>query len=102
MTHQETKSFEKSVIENALKELDVVKNILVEREQQHGSPDENFQIVAEIWGSYLDEKITPSDVAIMMVLFKVARAKTGSIKEDTLRDLIGYIAIAAGMNKDKQ
>lgn len=89
-------------IERALNELDAVRNILVEREQQHGSPEANFQIVAEIWGAYLGKEITPIDVAVMMTLFKVARARTGSIKADTLRDLMGYMAIAAGMNEDKQ
>lgn len=84
-------------IQGALKELDRVKNILVEREHEHGSPDENFKAIAQMWGAYLNRNITETDVALMMTLFKIARMGTGNVKCDTLRDLVGYPVIAISM-----
>ena len=86
-------------VEKAMKELDHVKEILVEREGQHGSPDENFRAIAMMWSAYLGRTITETDVALMMTLFKIARMGTGNVKTDTLRDLIGYPVIAIGMGK---
>ncbi len=87
-------------IMKCLSELDNVKDILIEREHQHGSPDENFKAIAMMWSAYLGKPINEMDVAIMMTLFKIARLGTGKVKSDSLRDLIGYQTIALGMSKD--
>ena len=68
----------------------------VDREQQYGSPEDNFRIIANLWNVYLgdDGNLTPEDVAIMMALLKIGRIASGQIKEDNYIDLAGYAACA--------
>ena len=65
------------------------------REVQYGSPEDNFNNIAMLWTNYLESIITAKDVAIMMALMKVARIKTGTFKEDSWIDAIGYMACGA-------
>ena len=60
-----------------------------DREQDYGSPEDNFAVIAALWTAYTGTDITPKDVAMMMALLKIARAKAGS-KPDTYLDLAGY------------
>ena len=62
-----------------------------DREQDYGSPENNFELIGELWASYLRKKcitpdadccILPTDVAAMMGLFKIARIATGHGKAD--------------------
>lgn len=85
-----------------------------EREQDYGSPEDNFATIARLWDVYLQaahpellplpgvSTITPKDVGIMMALLKVARIAAGS-SEDSYVDLAGYAAcageIAGGGNR---
>ena len=62
-----------------------------DREQDYGSPEDNFAVIAALWTAYTGTDITPKDVAMMMALLKIARAKAGS-KPDTYIDLAGYAA----------
>ena len=61
-----------------------------EREQDYGSPETNFAIIAEMWSAYTGTKITPLDVAMMMCLLKIARIKNGGGSGDSFVDLCGY------------
>lgn len=72
-----------------------------DREQDYGSPENNFELIGELWASYLRKKcitpdadccILPTDVAAMMGLFKIARIATGHGKADNWVDLAGYAA----------
>ena len=75
--------------------LDRAKAIVTgEREKQYGKPEDNFAIIAELWGTYTGYKFSPVDVAMMMVLLKVARIKTGVGTVDSFVDLAGYAACA--------
>lgn len=62
-----------------------------EREEQYGSPEDNFKIIADLWSGYLDEEIAPTDVAVMMILMKIARIKGGG-SLDCWVDIAGYAA----------
>jgi hypothetical protein len=70
------------------------------READYGSPERSFQAIADLWSAYLynrqnfDEAyvINPKDVAVMMVLFKMARCATGRFKADNWVDAAGYCA----------
>jgi len=70
-----------------------------QREEDYGSPEDNFAIIAELWNVYLDavlineDSITSKDVAMMMALLKIARIASGT-KEDNFVDLAGYAACA--------
>lgn len=72
-----------------------------ERQDQYGNPEDNFATIADYWNTYLDKKlcddgiITAKDVAMMMVLLKIAREQTGSGKEDNYIDAAGYIGLAS-------
>lgn len=75
--------------------LDRAKAIVTgDREQQYGKPEDNFAIIAELWGTYTGYKFSPVDVTMMMVLLKVARIKTGDYLTDNYVDICGYVACA--------
>ena len=75
--------------------LDAAKKIVTgEREKQYGKPEDNFAIIAELWGTYTGYKFSPVDVAMMMALLKVARIKTGDYLPDNYVDICGYMACA--------
>lgn len=64
-----------------------------DREDDYGSPEQNFARIADFWNTYLGiESITPKDVAAMLALLKVARIASGHQKADNWIDLAGYAA----------
>lgn len=69
-----------------------------DREQDYGSPERNFQAIANLWEDYLATKghgvvdISPPDVAAMLALLKIARIASGHAKDDNWIDLAGYAA----------
>lgn len=75
------------------------------REQDYGTPENNFQIIANYWNVYLHSKckknpvlgyrLSGEDVAIMMALFKIGRITTGTGTDDSFVDTCGYLACAA-------
>ena len=75
--------------------LDRAKAIVTgEREKQYGKLEDNFAIIAELWGAYTGYKFSPVDVAMMMALLKIARIRTGVGTVDSFVDLAGYAACA--------
>lgn len=68
------------------------------REQDYGSPEDNFTTIAGFWNTYLrsargiDPKIGAKDVATMMALLKIARIAGGGGSGDSFVDLAGYAA----------
>lgn len=75
-----------------------------QREQDYGTPEDNFETIAEFWITYLnracvDEEgcvyIDANDVAMMMALLKIARIAAGGGKADSWIDLAGYAACGA-------
>ena len=75
-----------------------------QREQDYGTPENNFETIAELWETYLrracvDEAggvyIDANDVAMMMALLKIARIAAGGEKADSWIDLAGYAACGA-------
>jgi len=65
-----------------------------QREQDYGSPEDNFSLIASLWSAYTGRPLTAIDVAMMMSLLKIARIKTGSSNMDSYVDLAGYAACA--------
>ena len=76
-----------------------------DREQDYGSPEDNFRTIASMWNSYLYgaglmvnhdptvwKGIKPKDVAAMLALLKIARIASGHAKADNWIDLAGYAA----------
>lgn len=71
-----------------------------DREDQYGNPRDNLKRIAEYWNDYLypimqsGDLLQPRDVALMMILAKIAREAAGH-KRDSCVDIAGYAAIAA-------
>ena len=69
-----------------------------DREEDYGSPENNFRVIADLWNVYLgtdpDNGIDEIDVGMMLALLKIARIQSGRLKEDNFIDLAGYAACA--------
>ena len=77
-----------------------------QREQDYGTPESNFQLIADLWNGYLGTKyrypddnkpinvnpLKPLDVSMMMALLKIARIRNGGGSGDSFVDLAGYAA----------
>lgn len=72
-----------------------------QREQDYGTPENNFRAIAEFWTAYLNRAciansgyadIDATDVAMMMALLKIARIAGGAGTRDSFIDLAGYAA----------
>lgn len=73
-----------------------------DRNNQYGSPEDNFKTIAYLWTDYLNAGnalrgvgicLRAKDVAVMMILLKVARVATGSGNyADGWIDICGYAA----------
>lgn len=62
------------------------------REEDYGSPENNFGLIANLWSVYLSKPISPIDVSALMALMKIARIKSGHGTDDCFVDLAGYAA----------
>lgn len=64
-----------------------------QREQDYGSPEDNFAAISKLWNAYLGGDVTDAhDMAMMMALLKIARIRTGRRTADSYVDLAGYAA----------
>ena len=68
-----------------------------QREQDYGTPESNFQLIADLWNDYLKKEqssivVDAKDVSMMMALLKIARIKNGGGSGDSFVDLAGYAA----------
>lgn len=73
---------------------DALQCVTRDRQATHGRPENNFVNIANLWNAYLHTELTPYDVAIMMVLLKVARFKGNPTYIDNAVDMAGYAALA--------
>ena len=73
--------------------LDTAKQMVCgQREQDYGTPEDNFKTIADFWTAYLGYPVDATDVAAMMALLKIARISTGTATADSWVDLAGYAA----------
>lgn len=66
-----------------------------DRAVDYGDARSNFSTIASFWSTYLGKEISAVDVAMMMTLLKVARAKVSPRKQDSYDDMAGYAALGA-------
>lgn len=76
-----------------------VRCVCGERQDQYGTPENNFAKIASLWTAYLGFDVDPVDVAMMMALLKIARVKTGTATDDSFVDLAGYAACGAELKE---
>lgn len=88
--------------------LQTASNLIVgQRQEDYGTPEENFQQIADFWSIHLkkilkeDTVLTPRLVSEMMILLKIARMSQ-SPTEDSYVDAAGYSAIAAELSNNEQ
>lgn len=73
--------------------LDTAKEYVTkDRADTHGNAESNFDMIALYWSAHLDAIVTATDVAIMMTLFKLARAKGNRGNPENWVDGCGYLA----------
>lgn len=66
-----------------------------DRARTHGDMRTNFGLISRLWGAYLNRPVAAEDVAVMMLLLKIARSQTGHVYEpDHYVDMCGYAACA--------
>lgn len=67
-----------------------------DRQDTHGRPEDSFGAIADLWTAYLGtgQEIDPVDVANMMILLKIGRAKGNPKHQDNWVDMAGYAACA--------
>lgn len=61
-----------------------------ERQDDYGDMHESFRRIAGLWSAYLGIHVDQFDVAKMMILLKVSRAKVGNHR-DSYVDIVGYV-----------
>lgn len=69
--------------------LDRAKEATEGRMQEYGPPLWHFEAVAKLWGALLNIELKPRDIALMMILFKVAR-EVQAPTFDNKADIAGY------------
>ena len=88
--------------------LDTAKDIINgDRRDSYGTPKVSFSRVADYWTNYLNhagythQSLEPKDVAIMMILFKIAREEYKH-SYDNCVDICGYTALLDDMMEEKE
>lgn len=87
---------------------DALTQVTGQRTQDYGTPENNFQTIADFWNIYLMAlaksqghcpynipDVTATDVALMMDLLKTARLITTPTHADSWIDKAGYSACGA-------
>jgi len=77
--------------------LDTAKQYVTkDREATHGDMEDNFEAIAMLWEQYFSYEwsFSPTDVAMMMALLKIARLKSNKDNPDNYIDACGYMACA--------
>jgi len=77
-----------------------IKTVMGPRQHDYGDKYENHKNIADLWSAFLEKEISPHDVAICMMLVKVARLKHRKT-EDCYVDMAGYAAIAGEIQEKK-
>jgi hypothetical protein len=70
-----------------------------DRNNDYGDPEDNFEDIAKLWTAYKNVPFTRgnvpftrTDVAVFMMLVKIARMKTSPALKDHWVDIAGYAA----------
>ncbi len=61
-----------------------------QRNEDYGNINDSFLRIAGLWSAYLGVHVDKYDVAKMMILLKVSRAKNANHR-DSYVDIVGYV-----------
>ncbi len=73
---------------------EALKIVTKDRQNAYGTPEDNFSCIANLWSTYLGNPISAKQVAVLMILLKIARSKTSPDYSDNYVDIAGYAACA--------
>ena len=71
------------------------KAALTDRAREYGSPEDCFGLIATLWSRYTGCDISTADVAVMMILLKIARIEGNPRHADSWVDIAGYASCGA-------
>ena len=73
------------------------------RQDTYGDAKTNFRRIAILWSDYLHYSVTPTDVACMMALLKIARLKGADGNHlDSWIDACGYLSIGGELSESEE
>lgn len=83
-------------------------SILLEAEQltgedrrvEYGDPKPHFELVAQLWSEAIGCNVSAAEVCQCLMLLKVARSLTGTVKRDTYTDICGYARLTVDMQEN--
>jgi len=78
--------------------LTAARDTVIAREADYGTPAGVLDRVAELWAAMFGFPFTPLDVALALILLKVARARDSS-NPDNWVDVAGYAALGAELEE---
>ena len=82
--------------------LDTAKEYVTkDRAADHGDLENNFHTISAYWSNHLGIAVSPTDVAVMMCLLKLARIKSNPGHMDNWIDGCGYLACGAELTGDQ-
>lgn len=73
-----------------------------QRAVDYGDAKENHIRIANLWEAYTGVEFTPEDVAVMMILLKIARFMQNGYHQDTVVDIAGYAGVLEKMQLPKE
>jgi len=78
---------------------DAIKLTTGDRNKDYGDPRPNFDQTAALFTQYLNFHVSAVDVAVLMILVKVARLSESPGKLDNWTDIAGYAACGAEVSQ---
>ena len=79
--------------------LEQASKIVGARSETHGDIEQGFRLTSQMWANYLGTHVTTVDVAHMLLLYKMSRAKFGDQTHmDHFIDEAGYAGIAGALS----
>jgi hypothetical protein len=73
-----------------------------QRAKDYGDAKENHERIAALWNVYAGTNLTHDDVAVMMILLKIARFMENGYHQDTVVDIAGYAGVLEKMQLPKE
>src|SRR5699024_3678516 len=73
-----------------------------DRQNDYGTPQENFARIAALWEPIFGRAVTPGEVALALAQLKIARLIHTPTHADSWVDAAGYIAIGAELETETE
>jgi hypothetical protein len=83
--------------------LDEAKKIVEgDRRNEYGQASKCFDTISKMWSGYLGVNVDSYDVANMMIMLKLVRAKGKGFQRDSFVDIAGYSYCAEIISKENK